>query len=149
MHYQVAVQKCTLAVSEGLRNWAVFLFLEEKGFTGQGHAETNLNKPNTDNWAVGVMSSLRRIGYPFTIWCDRLDLIHWSAVRTCLARREDRALGRAYISPLGRAALHRRSGVLSSGGLVRPPPPPPALGCPAPTELTPRTELSALPFTVS
>jgi len=70
VHYQVAVQNCTFAVAQGSRNWA-----------------------------FGVMSSLRRIGYPFTIRCDHLHLIDWSAVRTCLKRREDEAWTGLHISP--------------------------------------------------
>lgn len=70
VHYQVAVQNCTLAVAEGFRNWA-----------------------------FGIMSSLRRIGYPFTIRCDRLDPIDWSAVRACLTRREDEVWRGLHFSP--------------------------------------------------
>jgi hypothetical protein len=62
VHYEVTVQNCTRDVAVGFRNWA-----------------------------FGVISSWRQIGYPFTIPCDRLDLVDWPAVRICLARREDEA----------------------------------------------------------
>ncbi len=55
VQYQVAVQNCTLGVAGGFM---------------QG--------------AFGGMFSLRQIGNLFTSWCNHLDLIDWSSVRTCL-----------------------------------------------------------------
>jgi hypothetical protein len=67
------------------------------------------------------MSSLRRIGYPFTIRCDRLDLVDWPAVRTCLARGEDEAWRGLHFPPLSCAPLRGCSVAPVSSGLLRPP----------------------------
>ena len=70
LHYQVALRNCRLAVAGGSRNWA-----------------------------FGVMMGLRRIGYCFTIRCDRLDPIDWSVVRSCLNRQAEEAWTGLHLSP--------------------------------------------------
>ena len=70
LHYQVALRNCRLAVAGGSRNWA-----------------------------FGVMMGLRRIGYCFTIRCDRLDPIDWSVVRSCLNRQAEEAWTGLQLSP--------------------------------------------------
>ena len=70
LHYQVALHNCRLAVAGGSRNWA-----------------------------FGVMMGLRRIGYCFTIRCDRLNPIDWSVVRSCLSRQAEEAWTGLHVSP--------------------------------------------------
>ena len=70
LHYRVALHNCRLAVAGGSRNWA-----------------------------FGVMMGLRRIGYTFTIRCDRLDPIDWSVVRSCLDRQAEGAWTGLHLSP--------------------------------------------------
>jgi hypothetical protein len=88
VHYQVDVQNCNLAVAQGLTNWA-----------------------------VGVMTSLRRLGFRLlsgvTSWTSL------TGVSSVLAWRAGRMRpGQIYISPLSYDPLLGRSGVLIFGGML-------------------------------
>jgi hypothetical protein len=94
LHYQVAVHNCRLAVAGGSRNWA-----------------------------FGVMMGLCRIGYSFTIRCDRLDPIDWSVFRSCLDCQAEGAWMGLHLSPRLCPSLRAQGCVPMPGGLPNPPMP--------------------------
>jgi len=70
LYYQVALHNCQSAVLGGVRNWA-----------------------------HGFMFGLRRIGFPFDIRCDKLNVVDWGTVRCCLVAQQRAVWHGLHVSP--------------------------------------------------